>query len=167
MESKKDLFILKYSGGDRFERKLATRNIEKGLEAVLKAWAMLQESEKKNTILFLQEGEENEEGIFNELTAGDVFWDSDYQIYDEFGYGHKTVEEAQKDADFYAAYTGKDIYLYAADKTYIRRWYGTPEGWENCEDPIRFGNFGFYGDWEEQPANLGAYLEYALQKADD
>lgn len=162
-----DLFILKYHGGNRYERKLATNDIEKGLNAVLKAWSALSEEEKEDSILFLQEGKEDENGRFDEKAAGYVFWDSDYQIYDEFGDGHKTTEEALKDADFYAAYTQRDIRLYAADKTYIRRWYGCLSGIELAENPIRFGNFGFYGDWEEKPANLDMYLTYAKQNPQD
>ena len=60
-----------------------------------------------------------------------------------------SLEDAQAYADRRASYCQRDINIYSMKHTYCRRWWGTCSGIEECKDPIQFGNFGFYGDWQE------------------
>lgn len=59
-----------------------------------------------------------------------------------------SLDDAQDYADERACYCQRDINIYSKKHTYIRRWWGTIGGVEECTNPIQFGNFGFYGDWE-------------------
>ena len=72
------------------------------------------------------------------------------------GAGNETVEgtlrQAMKIADNGAAYTQQDIAI-RDEEGYtiaVRRWVGVDfaNGYE-AENPIIFGSFGFYDDWEE------------------
>ena len=147
--TERTLWIIKTDGHDYWENKLNTMSVEEGFQKAINAWNHLTASEKEKQNIRLAISEEEEEGVFN-YSDYDIFWDSSLQ-YIWNGYGYKTLEEAVKDAEHYAAYTQENIDIYTPSGLYLRRWWGTPEGWENCEDPIRFGKFGFYGDWEEQP----------------
>ena len=82
--------------------------------------------------------------------------------YVDFGTGagnfyEETLEKAMENADEGACYTQQDINIFEVDdqdnisETPImcRKWWGyqyQPEE-EPDENPICFGNFGFYGDW--------------------
>lgn len=73
-----------------------------------------------------------------------------------------TTTWAKHLADEKAAYTQKDIKIFAlADEKasytqndvkplWVRKWWGIPFDDENaCDvDPIKFGEFGYYSDWE-------------------
>ncbi len=68
------------------------------------------------------------------------------------------LETAMLVADEGAAYTQQDIVIKivddecpecAWDVVCRRYWYGTTDGIENESDPIQFGDFGFYADWQE------------------
>lgn len=64
------------------------------------------------------------------------------------------LDKAKEIADEYASYTQKDITIYEREThkaVAVRRWYGVkydPDEAEQ-EDPIEFGDSGFYADWEE------------------
>jgi len=62
-----------------------------------------------------------------------------------------TLQDAMKEADKGAAYTQQNIAIEDENGNVIaqRNWYGTISGIEECENVIRFGNFGFYADWIE------------------
>ena len=72
------------------------------------------------------------------------------------GAGNKyadTLEEAKMLADKCAAYTQKDIRIVdrsTGEAVAVRRWYGVKYDPDEAEqdDPIEFGDSGFYGDWE-------------------
>lgn len=90
----------------------------------------------------------------------------DYYIYYGTGAGDETfsgtLDEAKAAADEAAAYTQKDIVIYDKDVfeedgthgEYVsrRRWWGVEYDPEVAEDenPIRFGSFGYYGDWADR-----------------
>ncbi len=61
----------------------------------------------------------------------------------------ETIDEAQAIADQGAAYTQQDIDLIddATSETLTRKWCGCLDGLDECDDPIQFGSFGYYGDW--------------------
>lgn len=63
-----------------------------------------------------------------------------------------TVKAAMRIADKGAAYTQHDITIEDVNGNvlYTRRWWGTEydEDEDCCENPILFGDFGFYSDWE-------------------
>lgn len=147
--TERTLWTIKTDGHDYWETKLNTMSIEEGFQKAMNAWNHLTALEKEKQNIRLVIGEEEEEEIFN-YSDYDVLWDSSLQ-YVWNGYGYKTLEEAVKDAEHYAAYTQEDIIIYTPDSRYIRSWWGCLSGIELAEDPIRFGNFGFYGDWEEKP----------------
>lgn len=78
-----------------------------------------------------------------------------YYINYHTGAGNETVdgtlEEAKRVADEDAAYTQQNIEIFDedGDSVAIRRWVGVDynNGYES-ENPIIFGSFGFYDDWE-------------------
>ena len=75
-----------------------------------------------------------------------------YYINYNTGAGNETAEslsEAKRLADEGAAYTQRNITIYDDDGNEVagRIWYGCMTDVELCEDPITFGDFGFYGDW--------------------
>ena len=59
--------------------------------------------------------------------------------------------DAKNEADESACYTCEPITITDSDgKTVSRRsWWGCTDGIEDCEYPIQFGDFGYYGDWED------------------
>lgn len=61
----------------------------------------------------------------------------------------RTLERAKELADEGAEYTQKSISIYDDDDNEVARrsWYGCTSGIEDCEDPIQFGDYGFYDDW--------------------
>lgn len=64
-----------------------------------------------------------------------------------------TLEEAMQIADANACYTQQNITIEDIDgnAVAIRRWWGVeydPET-DYCEDPIDYGSWGYYGDWEQ------------------
>ncbi len=64
----------------------------------------------------------------------------------------ETIEEAMIKADENACYTQKNITITDENGKTIatRYWYGTKyDKNEPEENPIIFGDFGFYGDWIE------------------
>ena len=72
-----------------------------------------------------------------------------------------TLQDAMKQADNGATYTKETygVYLYnEALEEYtpvaVRTWYGTQYNADDeslyAEEPITFGNFGFYGDWQTE-----------------
>lgn len=62
-----------------------------------------------------------------------------------------TLEEAKAYADKHACYTQQDIDIYDESDKHIclRGWSGCLSDLEDQEDPIQFGDFGYYGDWTD------------------
>jgi hypothetical protein len=62
-----------------------------------------------------------------------------------------TLEDAMKTADENATYTQEPICIQNENGDVItgRSWYGIAydENENDCEDPIKFGSYGFYADW--------------------
>jgi hypothetical protein len=68
--------------------------------------------------------------------------------------GFETVDDAKQYADDGAEYTQCNICIYDEDSDELvseRKWVGLPLDDELglVENPICFGNFGYYDDWEE------------------
>lgn len=65
----------------------------------------------------------------------------------------KNLTEAKSMADRNAGFTQRNISIENSDGKEIcrRNWYGVEYNKEedDCEDPILFGTFGFYGDWTD------------------
>ena len=62
----------------------------------------------------------------------------------------KTLDEAKKMADAAAAYTQQDIVILLDGEEITRRqWWGMAfdSDVDDGEDPICFGDFGYYSDW--------------------
>jgi hypothetical protein len=68
-------------------------------------------------------------------------------------YEDLTLEEVMAKADEKAAYTQQDIVIYDEDENEVarRQWYGTCAGLseEGDADIIRFGDFGYFGEWQQ------------------
>lgn len=62
----------------------------------------------------------------------------------------ETLEKAMATADDGCRYTQSSIIIEDDDgnEVAIRTWYGCTEGIELMENPIPFGDSGFYGDWQ-------------------
>lgn len=63
----------------------------------------------------------------------------------------ETISEAKSIADDNCQYTQADITIEEDEEVIARRkWYGFEFNEENdgSEDPIRFGSFGYYADWD-------------------
>jgi|GEM_PF-2417060 hypothetical protein len=82
-----------------------------------------------------------------------------YTINYNTGAGNETVEtndmmSLRALADEGATYTQQPITIegkFDDGSTNIictRQWVGCLNGIENCEDPIRFGDYGYYSDWQ-------------------
>lgn len=77
-----------------------------------------------------------------------------YYVNYHTGAGNETIdgtlEEAMKLADEGACYTQQNITIEDESGTVValREWWGCMDGIEEMQDPIKFGSFGFYGDWE-------------------
>lgn len=57
---------------------------------------------------------------------------------------------AMAEADAGAAYTQQPITIEEGGTTVAKRpWYGVMTGFEDCQNPIQFGDFGYYADWQE------------------
>ena len=86
------------------------------------------------------------------------------------GGGEYIVFNSLKDAEYYAderaCYCQRDINIYSKKHTYTRRWWGTCGGVEECEDPIKFGEFGFYGDWEEDNMDHSDWIRGLISSGD-
>ena len=72
------------------------------------------------------------------------------------GAGNMSIDSDDLDtvkalADSNAAYTQQPITIVDEDNNEIvrREWYGVKDGWEDCENPIQFGSFGYYDDWHD------------------
>jgi hypothetical protein len=70
---------------------------------------------------------------------------------DEFGF--ETVEAAKEYADSYATYTQCSISIVGevtGEVMCSRTWWGLKfdSGLDPSENPIQFGYFGYYADWE-------------------
>ena len=60
------------------------------------------------------------------------------------------LEDAKNIADEEATYTQKNIEIYVAGELVsVRKFWETSEGIKECENPIDFGEFGYYADWQE------------------
>lgn len=61
------------------------------------------------------------------------------------------LEHAKNIADKRAGYTQQNIHIENeyGDIVARRTWYGCTTGIEEQTDPIKYGDFGFYGDWTE------------------
>lgn len=58
------------------------------------------------------------------------------------------LEKALQYADNHAAYSQRHYSLTLDGEAVAwRAWYGGTDGFEDEEDPIGFGNFGYYCDW--------------------
>ena len=62
-----------------------------------------------------------------------------------------TLAEAMAAADEAVAYTQTNIEILGDDEHYARLWYGVEydDTRDYAENPICFGKFGFYDDWQE------------------
>lgn len=61
------------------------------------------------------------------------------------------IETAQETADNNACYCQESIIINDANEeepSRIRRWWNTLDGLADNENPIQFGDFGYYADWE-------------------
>ncbi len=58
---------------------------------------------------------------------------------------------AMAEADSGAAYTQQPITIEDEDGNEVARrpWCGVLTGIEDCQNPIQFGDFGYYADWYE------------------
>ena len=78
-----------------------------------------------------------------------------YTINFNTGAGDKVVDDniyaAMDQADSGATYTQQPITIEdeSGNEVARREWYGVSDGWEDENNPIRFGDFGFYADWYE------------------
>ena len=65
--------------------------------------------------------------------------------------GYESIESAKTAADQAASYTQESIVICDNNGKEVvsRYWYGCTDGVEEFEDPIQFGNYGFYTDWIE------------------
>jgi len=79
----------------------------------------------------------------------------EYTINYHTGAGNQTIKTDDIKAvllaaDTGAAYTQQPITINDADGAEIarREWCGTSDGEEETNDPIRFGSFGYYADWQ-------------------
>ena len=65
-----------------------------------------------------------------------------------------TLEEAKKEADKGAGYTQQSYAILDEDENVVavRRWCGMEYDMEEDgeENPILFGSFGYYADWENE-----------------
>lgn len=80
----------------------------------------------------------------------------EYTINYNTGAGNETIEaedlEAVKSqADEGASYTQQSITIEDENGKEVARrdWNGVEFEEGDCDDPIQFGTFGFYGDWQE------------------
>ena len=61
-----------------------------------------------------------------------------------------TLEEAEQKADKCLSYTQRSMALMENGSVVARRpWYPTLEDIEDCENPVQYGSFGYYGDWDD------------------
>jgi hypothetical protein len=62
------------------------------------------------------------------------------------------IDDAKKQADDSISYNQESMTICSGDgeTLCIRRWNSCKEGIEDCENPVDYGSFGYYGDWEEQ-----------------
>lgn len=85
------------------------------------------------------------------LEANLVFYRVDYQTgAGNFVSAKGNLDDVKDDADEGARYTQQSIVIYNdADGEEITRrpWSSVLDGWEDCDNPIRYGEFGYYGDW--------------------
>lgn len=60
-----------------------------------------------------------------------------------------SLEEAMTQADDKAKYTQQPIIIEDEDgnEAARRAWYGYMQGFEGEENPLRIGDYGYYGDW--------------------
>jgi len=77
-----------------------------------------------------------------------------YNVNFNTGAGNKneieTLQKAMEAADKGASYTQENITIEnttTGETIAMRKWYGCTEGIEDIDNPIQFGDFGFYGDW--------------------
>ena len=67
--------------------------------------------------------------------------------------GFECIGDAEHYADYTACYTTQNIDIYDDFNELVaeRKWYGVPLDDELgiVDDPINFGNYGYYDDWEE------------------
>lgn len=80
--------------------------------------------------------------------------DEQYTINYNTGVTHMVsgnLDDAKAEADAAASYTQQSITIENEEGEEIARrpWCSTLDGIDECEDPIRFGNYGYYGDWYE------------------
>jgi len=80
----------------------------------------------------------------------------EYTINYNTGAGNITIETSDIEslkalADEGSSYTQQIITIEDNDgiETARREWYSYLSGADECDDPIRFGTFGYYGDWIE------------------
>lgn len=56
--------------------------------------------------------------------------------------------DAMRLADEWVSYSQADIIVSINDVELARRvWCGSLDGLDECDDPIQFGDFGYYTDW--------------------
>ena len=69
-------------------------------------------------------------------------WDNSIQAEDLAG--------AQAQADKHIGYNQESMLILDSngDELSRRSWWGCTDGIEDCNNPIRYGDFGFYGDWQ-------------------
>ena len=171
----KHYFILKYRGGDVFDKMLETRDTGKAIKSAIDEWNNLTWREQKTTRVELVEAytleddelEDDEQEL--DFSAYEPIWSSSEMYFVDADYnpnggpyvGFSTLEEAERARDNGASYSQRNMVIYAPEGVYTRKWWNTTQGVEDCNDPIKFGNFGFYGDWELQEYSGATFDSYA------
>lgn len=60
-----------------------------------------------------------------------------------------TLENAMEEADKWCSYNQANLIILCGGEEIARRtWHGSSSDIEEQKDPIDFGTFGYYGDWE-------------------
>ena len=166
----KKLFVLETANKGSNVWSWKVESFEEGLKKALELWNYLTRAEKETQTVELVEGyseEDNEQEL--DLSAYDPIWSGSEMYIVDAGYnpnggpyvGFSTLEEAERESDKSASYSQRDMVIYAPEGVYTRRWWNTTQGLEDCNDPIKFGNFGFYGDWELQEYSGATFGSYA------
>ena len=61
----------------------------------------------------------------------------------------KDIDEAMAMADGEISYNQCSMSIMDEDGECLasRKWWGCLDGLEECENPVQYGEFGYYGDW--------------------
>lgn len=153
--------------GDGFVEELKAKNLEGAIKEACDGFRRMTRNDQKNTdslwlcqidlpggVTFDEWQEDLDEyeddaivNILDYLSTFEIRLNSLMEV-EEF---HGTLEEAEKQADEGICYNQQDASIYYHGKLAARRaWVGCLEGIDDNDDPIQFGDFGYYADWEEE-----------------